>query len=65
MSRWEIRRRADRDFDEQLVYLGKQSRRVASRFLDAVEQTFQLLAESPDRGFLWDHDTNIDRNIHV
>ena len=65
VSHWEIRRRADRDIDEQLVYLGKQSHRVASRFLDAVEQTFQLLAESPDRGFLWDHDTNIDRNIHV
>ena len=52
MSRLDIRRRADRDIDEQLVYLAKQSHRVASRFLDAVEKTFQLLAELPDRGVL-------------
>ncbi len=65
MSRLEIRRQAERDVDEQLVYLAKQSHHAATRFLEAVEATFQLLVESPDRGFLWDSDKNLDRRIHV
>ena len=65
MSRWEIRRQAERDIDEQLIYLAKRSHRAASEFLDAVETTFQLLVESPDRGFLWDSDKNLERRIHV
>ena len=65
MSHWEIRRQAERDIDEQLIFLAKRSHQAATRFLDAVEKTFQLLAESPDRGFLWDDDRNLERRIHA
>lgn len=65
MSRLVVRRRADRDIDEQLVFLAKQGHRVAGDFLDSVERTFQLLAESPDRGFRWDDDPSLERGIHV
>ena len=65
MSRLVVRRRADRDIDEQLIFLAKQSHRVAANFLDSVERTFQLLVESPDRGFRWDDDPSLDRGIHV
>ncbi len=56
MSRLVIRERADQDIDEQLIYLARQSHRIAERFLDAVERTFQILAESPERGFVWNSD---------
>ena len=39
MSRLVVRRRADRDIDEQLVFLAKQNHRVAVNFLDSVERT--------------------------
>ncbi len=65
MNRLVVRWRADRDIDEQLVYLAKQDQHIATRFLDSVERTCQLLAESPDRGFRWDQDNAIDRGIHV
>lgn len=56
MSRLVIRQRADRDIDEQLVYLARQSPVVAERFLDSVDRTFQILASSPERGFAWSPD---------
>lgn len=56
MSRLVIRERADRDIDEQLVYLARQSHATAERFLEAIDRTLKILAESPDRGFLWDAD---------
>ena len=65
MSRLVVRRRADRDIDEQLVFLAKQSHRVAASFLDSVERTLQIFAESPDGGFRWDDDPSLDRGIHV
>jgi toxin ParE1/3/4 len=65
VSRLVVRRRADRDIDEQLVFLARQSHRVAANFLDSVDRTFQRLAESPDRGFRWDDDPSLDRNIRV
>lgn len=45
---------ADRNIDEQLVYLARQSHELAARFLEAIEQTLQRLAELPDRGFSWE-----------
>ncbi len=65
MSRVVVLRRADRDIDEQLVFLAKQSHRTAVDFLDSVERTFQLPAESPGRGFRWDDAPSLDRGIHV
>lgn len=54
MSRLVIRQRADEDLDGQLVYLARQNRDVAERFLEATERTFRILADFPERGFLWD-----------
>lgn len=54
MSRWVIRQCADRDLDEHLVFLARQSHGLANRFLDAFEQTVRRLAETPDRGFPWE-----------
>lgn len=65
MSRLVVRRRADRDIDEQLVFLANQSHSLAAKFLDSIERTLHLLAESPDRGFLWDDDSLHNRGIHV
>jgi toxin ParE1/3/4 len=41
---------ADRDIDEQFVYLAKQNRDVAVRFFQAAEATFEQLAVMPELG---------------
>ena len=65
MSRLVVRRRADRDIDEQLVFLANQSHSLAAKFLDSIERTLHLITESPDRGFLWDDEAHRKRGIHV
>jgi toxin ParE1/3/4 len=65
VSRWIVRQRADRDIDEQLVYLARRSHSLAARFLESLEQTFVILTESPDRGFCWDDDSRSERSIRV
>ena len=65
MSRLVIRRRADRDIDEQLIFLANQSHSLAAKFLDSIERTLHLITESPDRGFLWDDETHHEREIRV
>jgi len=44
------RPQADRDIDEILAFLRKDSAAVAGRFLDSVEATYALLADQPAIG---------------
>jgi toxin ParE1/3/4 len=44
--------RADRDLDEQFMYLAQRSQEVAGRYFQACQSTFALLAQSPLLGAL-------------
>jgi len=52
MSRYRLSRRADRDLDEILEYVADRSPDAAVRILEALEETFRLLASSPLIGTL-------------
>ena len=50
-----VAERARQDTDEQVAWFAKHaSVSVASRFFDAVFQTIDEIAESPDSGWLWE-----------
>jgi toxin ParE1/3/4 len=47
---WRIRTKAIEDLDGLAAYIQKDSPASAIRFLDAAEETFDLLAQSPELG---------------
>lgn len=48
-----IRPQARLDVVELAAYIGKENLKVADRFLDSCEATFQLLLESPQMGAIY------------
>ncbi len=49
-----IRPAADTEIDEQATYIAEENLGAAIRFLNAAEQTFNELAESPGLGRKWE-----------
>jgi len=52
MSRYRLSQQADRDLEEIADYLGERNPAAAVRVLEALHQTFTLLAKSPLLGTL-------------
>jgi toxin ParE1/3/4 len=54
MPRILVRPRADFDVDEQAEYIARDSVAAARRFYEAVEKTFEQLANMPGMGSSWE-----------
>ena len=58
-------RLAQRDLEEHVDYLADRSPAVAVRFIDAAEQAFKRLRQTPEIGGLWDFQDPRLRGIRV
>jgi plasmid stabilization system protein ParE len=56
MSRIVKRPKAERDIEDVAVYIGQYNPKSADRFVDAVEEALELLAEMPELGGLCEFD---------
>ena len=54
MSSYRLTRRADADLDEITSYLSEHSPSAVNRVLNALNRTFEFLADHPDAGSLRD-----------
>ena len=63
--RIEIMPRADSDIDSQFVFLAKQSKVVARKFLNAVKRTIQTIGQNPATGSLAETDNSDDVGLKV
>ena len=63
--RIEIMPRADSDIDSQFVFLSKQSKAVARKFLIEVNRTIQTIGKKPESGSLAETDDPDDVGLNV
>lgn len=63
--RIEIMPRADSDIDSQFVFLAKQSKAVARKFLSAVNRTIQTIGKNPESGSLAETDDPDDVGLSI